>query len=480
MPVSPVASPSALVPVRLPIAGALVPVDSSPLCPAGLRCPWRSSRAVTPVDSVTGRARLVSPLALVPVGLVVVAVARPGVVVGSSSSEPSPARSCRADARAVVARPGSPERSAPRAAASRHRKASPRASARPASDAGSSSTAASSARRRWAFRPLPAAFVLSSSSSSCGSSHIPETRAAQDHAAYLTWGRGLTSLGTYYVKFKGMTKGKVKRRRPSLTRLGWRATIGSRLSATSAARGPLGGGGGEHLVDQLGEIGAGRGREAAPAASGAGESGRSDRARSRALLAREGPLAGDRMEQRRAEAPDVGGRAHRLPRLGDALLRGHVGVCADRAAALRGALQRPGDREVDEAGWHAHDDVVGLDVEVDVAGLLHVVERARDVQRERQELLGRKRAAAAEQPSQRRPSRCSMITWGCSPSSTASKPRTITGWASRRAARPPRRARASARSFSPGRGAAAWRRRSRACARPRPGRPRSGCRRRGP
>ena len=47
-----------------------------------------------------------------------------------------------------------------------------------------------------------------------------------------------------------------------------------------------------------------------------------------------------------------------------ALLGRHVGVGADRVAQPAGVLHGPGDREVDEPGRRAHDDVARLDVEV--------------------------------------------------------------------------------------------------------------------
>ena len=57
-----------------------------------------------------------------------------------------------------------------------------------------------------------------------------------------------------------------------------------------------------------------------------------------------------------------------------ALLRSHVSVGADRPARVSRALEVTCDREVDQARWHAHDDVVGLHVEVDVALAVHVRE----------------------------------------------------------------------------------------------------------
>ena len=121
---------------------------------------------------------------------------------------------------------------------------------------------------------------------------------------------------------------------------------------------------------------------------------------SRASFARgNGTSPGDGVEERRGQAEHVGGWADVR---GIALLGRHVRVGADLARDARGAVERAGDAEVDQPRRHAHDDVVGLDVEVDPAGVRHVLDRRRDVQCERNELLDRQRPAAADERAQRR------------------------------------------------------------------------------
>jgi hypothetical protein len=106
--------------------------------------------------------------------------------------------------------------------------------------------------------------------------------------------------------------------------------------------------------------------------------------------------------ERRAESPDVGGRADRFREaLRVALLGRHVGVGPQGPADPAHPLDAASDAEVDQAGWDAHDDVVGLDVQVDDLLAGQVVKGARDAQGEGQELLERQGAASLDQPPQR-------------------------------------------------------------------------------
>src|SRR5918997_849529 len=123
----------------------------------------------------------------------------------------------------------------------------------------------------------------------------------------------------------------------------------------------------------------------------------------RPLRPREGHGTRQGVMQGCPEPPHVGGRADLAGMtLGIALFRRHVGIRADRLTYTRGALERPGDAQVDQARRNAHHDVVGLHVQVRHAVQLHVVQGGAHVRGERQQLLQRDGAAALDQPPQRR------------------------------------------------------------------------------
>ena len=82
------------------------------------------------------------------------------------------------------------------------------------------------------------------------------------------------------------------------------------------------------------------------------------------------------------------------------MLRSHVGVRAERTDAAVGPLERPRDAEVDQAWRHPHDEVVGLDVEVNERAPPHEGERPGDVQGQGQKLLHLERTPAPEQSAQ--------------------------------------------------------------------------------
>lgn len=111
----------------------------------------------------------------------------------------------------------------------------------------------------------------------------------------------------------------------------------------------------------------------------------------------EGLEAGDRLEQGRAQTPDVTGEARYAGSGWVALLWRHVGVGADRVIERLRLLDGTRDTEVDEPRGSAHDDVARLDVEVDVADPAQVVQGRGDLDRQWQVLLLRQRPVTADQ-----------------------------------------------------------------------------------
>ena len=106
---------------------------------------------------------------------------------------------------------------------------------------------------------------------------------------------------------------------------------------------------------------------------------------------------------------------------------GAIGVGSDPVGDGGELVDRSGDREVDQPGRGAEDDIARLDVEVDDPFLFEIVERRGELQPERQQLFRFQGPCFRITRERRGPSRCSRTRCGLGPSSTASKPRTMTG-----------------------------------------------------
>ena len=191
-------------------------------------------------------------------------------------------------------------------------------------------------------------------------------------------------------------------------------TSGSSAAATSAAAGRSAGCGRQAAPTMSASAGGVRRGSGSGARTSCGKRTAGSAARRASDGRGKGGAPATRVVERRAEAPHVGGRpGARAVAVRRALLGRHVGVGAGRAGEAPGAVERARDAEVDEPRRGAHDDVLGLDVEVDPALGRHVVQRARRGAG-RAAAAARATAAPAASSSSRSvgPSRCSISRCG--------------------------------------------------------------------